>query len=175
MAKFLVPLTIFLSASLGDAFVNHARLNHLIRFQQPKRDPTNEPSREPICEPTNYRMEIDKSTNNSWQCQSFVDNVSIDLWQCRMKINKVKSNKRGANPISLFNQTRQVYSHISVGCCIRLKQEGANRISLFNQILAHIPGPTILGGVGSRILKQDSSLYNEQLAAEPIVHCQCIN
>ena len=56
MAKFLVPLTIFLSASLGDAFVNHARLNHLIRFQQPMSNPTNEPSREPICEPTNDRM-----------------------------------------------------------------------------------------------------------------------
>jgi hypothetical protein len=48
MAKFLVPLTIFLSASLGDVFVNHARLNHLIQFQQPMSNPTNEPSREPI-------------------------------------------------------------------------------------------------------------------------------
>ena len=64
MAKFLVPLTIFLSASLGDAFVNHTRLNHLIQFQQPMRDPTNKPSREPIREPTNNRMEIDKVKSN---------------------------------------------------------------------------------------------------------------
>jgi hypothetical protein len=56
MAKFLVPLVIFLSANLGDAFVNHARLNHLIRFQQPMSNSTNEPSREPIGEPTNDWM-----------------------------------------------------------------------------------------------------------------------
>jgi len=64
MAKFLVPLTINLSASLGDASVNHARLNHLIRFQQPMRDSTNEPSCDPIREPTNNRMEIDKVKSN---------------------------------------------------------------------------------------------------------------
>jgi hypothetical protein len=49
------------------------------------------------------RMEIDKPTNNSWQCQSFVDNVLIDLWQCRMEIDKVKSNKR-----------EQIASHSSI-------------------------------------------------------------
>jgi hypothetical protein len=53
MAKFLVPLMTFLSASLGDAFVNHAQLNHLIRFQQPMSDSMNEPSCKPIHEPTN--------------------------------------------------------------------------------------------------------------------------
>ena len=58
MAKFLGSLTIFLLASLGDAFVNHARMNHLIQFDASMSDPTNEPSREPIREPTK-RMELD--------------------------------------------------------------------------------------------------------------------
>jgi hypothetical protein len=55
---------IFFSASLGDAFMNHARLNNLIQFQQPMSDPTNEPSREPIRKPTNNRMEINKVKSN---------------------------------------------------------------------------------------------------------------
>jgi hypothetical protein len=33
------------------------------------------------------------SMNNLWQCQSFVDNVSIDSWQCQLEIDKVKSMK----------------------------------------------------------------------------------
>ena len=33
------------------------------------------------------------SMNNLWQCQSFVDNVSIDSWQCQMEIDTVKSKK----------------------------------------------------------------------------------
>ena len=165
MAKFLVPLTIFLSASLGDAFVNHARLNHLIRFQQPMRDSTNEPSCEPIREPTNNRMEIDKvksnkrepiashssikrdkstptfqlvvasvsnkrepiashssikylrtsqvppfwaelvrassnktahcTMNNLRQSRSFIVDVSIDSWQCRMEIDELNFQRVG--------------------------------------------------------------------------------
>ena len=31
-----------------------------------------------------------ESTRKSWQRQSFVDNVLINLWQCRMEINNVK-------------------------------------------------------------------------------------
>jgi len=38
------------------------------------------------------------STNNLWQCQSFVDNVSINSWQCRMEIDKVKSMKTCCKP-----------------------------------------------------------------------------
>ena len=92
-------LTIFLSASLGDAFVNHARLNHLIRFQQPMSDPTNEPSREPINEPTNDRMNDQTTHGMNEQTevplqQSGTHANSIDSWQCQMEINKVKSNKR---------------------------------------------------------------------------------
>ena len=64
MAKFLVPLTIFLSASLGDAFVNHAWMNHLIQFDASMSNPTNEPSREPICEPTK-RMDLDAVLPNN--------------------------------------------------------------------------------------------------------------
>jgi hypothetical protein len=46
LLKFVVLLAIFLAG-------NQARVNHLIRFQQPMSDPMNEPSREPIREPTN--------------------------------------------------------------------------------------------------------------------------
>jgi hypothetical protein len=48
------------------------------------------------------------STNNLWQCQSFVDNVSIDSWQCQMEIDKVKSMKTAqraiGNDISMESQ-----------------------------------------------------------------------
>ena len=47
LSKFLVLLAIFLSASLGDAFLNHARLDHLIQFVEPMSKPTNEPTVEP--------------------------------------------------------------------------------------------------------------------------------
>jgi hypothetical protein len=59
LLKFLVRLAIFLSASHTNAFTslssvagNQAQVNHLIRLQQPMRDPTNEPSHVPIREPT---------------------------------------------------------------------------------------------------------------------------
>ncbi len=45
--------------------MNHARLNHLIQFQQPMRDPTNEPSREPIQKPPIIEW---KSTNQRTAC-----------------------------------------------------------------------------------------------------------
>jgi hypothetical protein len=63
MAKCLVPLTIFLSASLGDAFVNHACLNHLIRFDASMSNPTNKPSRKPICKPTNQYLDAKLPSN----------------------------------------------------------------------------------------------------------------
>jgi hypothetical protein len=47
LSKFLVLLAIFLSASLGDAFLNHAWLNHLIQFVEPMSKPTNEPTVKP--------------------------------------------------------------------------------------------------------------------------------
>ena len=62
LVKFLVPLAIFLSASYAHAFTslspvgNQVWVNHLIQFQQPMRDPTNEPIRELIHEPTNGQM-----------------------------------------------------------------------------------------------------------------------
>ena len=69
MAKFLVLLAIFLSASYAHAFTslspvagNQARVNHLIQFQQTMSNPMNELSCEPIRKPTNE--------------------LSIDLWQC---------------------------------------------------------------------------------------------
>ena len=62
LSKFLILFTIFLSASYAHAFTslssvgNQVRVNHLIQFQQPMRDPTNEPIRELIHEPTNGQM-----------------------------------------------------------------------------------------------------------------------
>jgi hypothetical protein len=51
LLKFLVLLAIFLSASLGDAFVNQARLIHHIRFDASKSNPMIKPSRVPSREP----------------------------------------------------------------------------------------------------------------------------
>jgi hypothetical protein len=69
LLKFLVPLAIFLSGSYAHAFTslspvagNQARVNHLIRFEEPMSNPTNEPSREPIREPTNDQMINDQTT-----------------------------------------------------------------------------------------------------------------
>jgi hypothetical protein len=72
LSKFLVPLAIFLSASFGSAFVNHARLNHLIRFDASKSNPTIKPSHVPTDEPTNERM----TTNNQ---MAFGHNELIEL------------------------------------------------------------------------------------------------
>ena len=62
LLKFLVLLASFHSGSYAHAFTslspvagNQVRVNHLIRFQQPMSNPTNEPSRKPIREPTNDR------------------------------------------------------------------------------------------------------------------------
>jgi hypothetical protein len=38
--------------------------------------------------------------NNSRQSQSFIDDVSIDSWQCRLEIDKVKSKKTKNEPIA---------------------------------------------------------------------------
>jgi hypothetical protein len=55
LSKFLVLLAIFLLASLGDAFLNHARLDHLIRFVEPMSKPTNKPTVEPAKQTTSKR------------------------------------------------------------------------------------------------------------------------
>ena len=51
------------------------------------------------------------STNNLWQCQSFVDNVSIDSWQCRMEIDKVKSMKTAQRAIGSKCKSFQSRGH----------------------------------------------------------------
>jgi hypothetical protein len=63
LPKFLVMLAIFGSTSNANAFTclslvfgNQVWLNHLIRFQQPMSNLTNEPSHEQIREPTNDQM-----------------------------------------------------------------------------------------------------------------------
>ena len=124
LLKFLVPLAIFLSGSYAHAFTSLSP----VAGNQAR---------------VNHLIRFEELMSNPTNEPS---RESILRTNQRLK-------EEWANHILLSDQKRQVYSHISVGCCIRLKQEGANHISLFNQIRAHIPGPTILGGVGSRILK----------------------
>jgi hypothetical protein len=71
LSKFLVLLAIFLSANLGDAFINLSLvagnlvwINHLIRLQQPMSDPMNEPSRELIRKPTK-QIDLDAELPNN--------------------------------------------------------------------------------------------------------------
>jgi hypothetical protein len=66
-----VILAIFLSANLGDAFINLSsaagnlvRINHLIQLQQPMSNTMNEPSRKPIHKPTK-RMDLDAEPPNN--------------------------------------------------------------------------------------------------------------
>ncbi len=67
LSKFLVLLVIFLSASLGDAFLNHARLNHMIRFEELISKPTNEPNSKLIHKVnginTSYTFEVVNGVN----------------------------------------------------------------------------------------------------------------
>jgi hypothetical protein len=58
------------------------------------------------------------SMNNLWQCQSFVDNVLIDWWQCQMEINKVKSMKTAQRAIGSMCKSVQ-----SRGPCHNKKSE----------------------------------------------------
>ncbi len=84
LLKFLVPLAIFLSGSYAHAFTslspvagNKARMNHLIRFEEPMSNPTNEPSREPIREPTNDQMIYDQTTIPRLECDAELPNVLL--------------------------------------------------------------------------------------------------
>jgi hypothetical protein len=71
LSKFLVLLAIFLLASLGDAFLNHAQLDHLIRYVEPMSKPTNEPS----VKPTNDRMVNDQTTNQRLEWDAELPNI----------------------------------------------------------------------------------------------------
>ena len=74
LSKFLVLLAIFLSASSGDAFVNHAQLNHLFRFDASKSNPTNKPSCIPSYESTRNQMN-DQTTKQGLYLFSFENNL----------------------------------------------------------------------------------------------------
>ncbi len=70
MAKFLVPLTIFLLASHVHGFIslssvagNQVRVNQMTRLQQQMSDPTSEPSSKPRFEPTYDQTVNDQTTN----------------------------------------------------------------------------------------------------------------
>ncbi len=56
LSKFLVLLAIFLSASLGDAFLDHARLNHLIQFEESMSKPTVEPTKHTTSKQRKYSL-----------------------------------------------------------------------------------------------------------------------
>ncbi len=56
LSKFLVLLVIFLSTSLGDAFLNHAQLNHLIRFEESMSKPTVEPTKQTTSKQRKYSL-----------------------------------------------------------------------------------------------------------------------
>ncbi len=56
--------------------------------------------------------------NNLWQCQLFVDAVSIDLWQCQMEIDRVKSMKTAQSAIGSMYKSFQ-----SCGPCHDKKSE----------------------------------------------------
>ena len=84
LLKFLVPLAIFLLGSYAHAFTslspvagNQARVNHLIRFEEPMSNPTNEPSREPIREPTNDQMIYDQTTIPRLEWDAELPNVLL--------------------------------------------------------------------------------------------------
>ena len=74
LSKFLVLLAIFLSASSGDAFVNHAQLNHLFRFDASKSNPTNKPSCIPSYESTRNQMN-DQTTKQGLEWNAELSNV----------------------------------------------------------------------------------------------------
>ncbi len=70
MAKFLVPLRIFLLASHVHGFTslslvagNQVRINHWTQLQQQMSNQTSQPSRKPTCKPTNDRIVNDQTTN----------------------------------------------------------------------------------------------------------------
>ena len=82
LLKFLVPLAIFLLGSYAHTFTNlssvaenQARVNHLIRFEEPMSNPTNEPSREPIREPTNDQMINDQTTISRLEWDAELPNI----------------------------------------------------------------------------------------------------
>jgi hypothetical protein len=76
LSKFLVLLAIFLSANLGDAFINLSstpgnlvRANHLIQFVESMSKPMNEPSSEPTCKLTNDQMNNQTSNEKIQQLE----------------------------------------------------------------------------------------------------------
>jgi hypothetical protein len=82
MAKFLVPLTIFLLASHVYGFTslslvagNQVRINHLTQLQQQMSNSTSEPSCEPKFKPTNDQMVNDQTTNQRLEWDAELPNI----------------------------------------------------------------------------------------------------
>ena len=110
LSKFLVLLAIFLSASLGDAFVNHARLNHLVRFDASMSNPTNEPSCIPSCKRTN-----DQTTNQRLEWNAELSNV-LSSKQVKYSLSK----NQDAELLSTITVTQNTQS---CGLCYDKKSE----------------------------------------------------
>ena len=74
MAKFLVPLTVFLlSPSLVAG--NQVRINHLTQLQQQMSNPMSETSCEYTCKPTNDQMVNDQTTNQRLERGAELPNI----------------------------------------------------------------------------------------------------
>jgi hypothetical protein len=99
LSKFLALLVMFLLTSLGDAFMNHAQLNYLIRFDAPMSTPMYEPVRDPTKEPTNERMKSNDRTNEP------IRDPTYELTNERMKSND-RTNEQIRDPTNPHcNQT----------------------------------------------------------------------
>ncbi len=82
MAKFLVPLTVFLLASHVHGFTspslvagNQVRINHLTQLQQQMSNPMSETSCEYTCKPTNDQMVNDQTTNQRLERGAELPNI----------------------------------------------------------------------------------------------------
>ncbi len=114
LSKFLVLLAIFLSASLGDAFVNQARLNHLIRFDASKSNPTIKPSRVPSRKPTSDQMN-DQTTNRRLEWNAELSNV--------LSSKRVKYSLSSRQDANLSSKTTVTQNTQSRGLCHGEKSE----------------------------------------------------
>jgi hypothetical protein len=123
LSKFLVLLTLFLSASYSNAFLslssvagNQVRVNHLTRLQQPMSNPTNEPSREPIREPTK-RLGQDALLPGNLSSKRVLFRVSMmddEIQSCKTHLKYTKSYQV-AIPVSFVSFRSRVSDWLIVG------------------------------------------------------------
>ncbi len=122
-SKFLVLLAIFLLANLGDTFINLSsaagnlvRVNHLIRFVESMRKPTNEPSRVLTCKPANDWMN-DQISNEKiqWLKQDVLlpDNLSKRVTFSDMGEIKIQSDSPDLSQTQLTSNTSYAFEAVN--------------------------------------------------------------